>query len=84
MFMDSYLLAAGTVFGSIITAIIVFGAPLVGIVTPAYIYLGLGLLAALLALVAVILMRRAYDASLLNWRLKRRQRGASTLDKLTF
>ena len=33
---------------------------------------------------AITFMRRAYDSSLLNWRLKRRQRGASTLDKLTF
>jgi len=84
MFMDSYLLAAGTIFGSIITAIIVFGGPVLHGLSPEYIYLGLGLGAAILALVAVILMRRVYDASLLNWRLKRRQRGASTLDKLTF
>jgi hypothetical protein len=83
MFMDSYLLATGTVIGSIVTAIIVFGGRLV-MSAPEYVYLGLGLGAGLLALVAVILMRRAYDASLLNWRLKRRQRGASTLDKLTF
>lgn len=83
MFMDSYLLATGTIIGSIVTAIIVFGGPLI-MQAPEYAYLGLGLAAGIMALVAVILMRRVYDASLLNWRLKRRQRGASTLDKLTF
>ncbi len=84
MFMDSYLLAAGTIIGAVLTAIIVFGGRLINLQSPEYAYLGLGLSAAVLALVAVGLMRQAYDSSLLNWRLKRRQRGASTLDKLTF
>jgi ATP/ADP translocase len=84
MFMDSYLLASGTIIGSILMVIIVFGEQLLNYTSPEVIYLSLGLLAAVLALVAVTFMRRAYDNSLLNWRLKRRQRGASTLDKLTF
>jgi len=29
-------------------------------------------------------MRAVYESSLLNWRLKRRQRGTSLLDKLEF
>lgn len=84
MFMDSYLLAAGTILGSLLTAAIVFGGQFTNLQMPQYIYLGIGASAAVSALVAIGFMRRAYDNSLLNWRLKRRQRGASTLDKLTF
>ena len=84
MFMDSYLLASGTIIGSILMVIIVFGGQLANYATPEIIYLSIGLLAAVLALIAIMFMRRAYDNSLLNWRLKRRQRSASTLDKLTF
>ena len=84
MFMDSYLLAIGSITGSILIAIIVFGSQLYDLKIPQQIYLVIGLGAALLALVAIILMRRVYDSSLLNWRLKRRQRGNSVLDKISF
>jgi hypothetical protein len=84
MFMDSYLLAFGTILGSLITAAVVLGGRLLNLQTPQQIYLILGMGAALLALVAIILMRRVYDSSLLNWRLKRRQRGNSILDKISF
>lgn len=84
MFMDSYLLAFGTVLGSLITAAIVYGSPLLSLQSPQQVYLILGMGAALLALTGIILMRRVYDQSLLNWRLKRRQRGNSILDKISF
>ncbi len=49
-----------------------------------YVYLGLAGLGGGLALWATVKMRRAYDGSLLNWRLKRRQRASRVLDKLEF
>jgi ATP:ADP antiporter, AAA family len=84
MFMDSYLLAIGTIVGSLITAAVILSGQLLNHQTPQQIYLILGMGAALLALAATILMRRVYDQSLLNWRLKRRQRGNSILDKISF
>lgn len=84
MFMDSYLLAVGTIFGSILLAALVYGSEALNFLAPHWLYLGSGVAAAVLAFAAIVLMRRVYDNSLLNWRLRRRQRGASTLDKLTF
>jgi hypothetical protein len=42
------------------------------------------MLASMFALWAIYRMRRVYDSSMFNWRLKRRQRAASVLDKLEF
>lgn len=83
MFMDSYLLASGTIVGSILAGLIVFGGRWLNIASAEYVYLGAGAAAAAAALGSIALMRRAYDSSLLNWRLKRRQRGASMLDRIT-
>jgi len=84
IFMDSYLYCAGVVIGCLITGAIVWIGILSGGTNFFYIYLGLGVLAALVAVWAVYRMRAVYDVSLLNWRLKRRQRGKSVLDKLDF
>lgn len=83
IFMESYLPAAGTILGSFILGIIV----LIGIPTDTYypeLYLGIAAGGAVLAVWLVIQMRKFYDSSLWNWRLKRRQRRADVLDKLDF
>jgi MFS family permease len=83
IFMESYLPAAGTILGSFILGIIV----LIGIPAGSYypeVYLGIAAVAAVLAVWLVIQMRKFYDSSLWNWRLKRRQRRADVLDKLDF
>jgi hypothetical protein len=49
-----------------------------------YVYLGVALMATAAAIWAIFKMRAVYETSLLNWRLKRRQRGARVLDKLEF
>jgi AAA family ATP:ADP antiporter len=49
-----------------------------------YVYLGIAALAAVMAVGAVLQVRKTYETSMLNWRLKRRQRGASVLDGLEF
>ncbi len=78
LFMDSYLYASGVILGSIILGftLIVSG----GIASSTYIIIGILLSA--LALNWILRMRRSYDASLFNWRLKRRQHMSSILDKL--
>ena len=84
MFMDSFLLAGGTILGSLVIAAILYLGPLLNIAQAYYAYLVVGAVAALISIWAIFRMRRVYDSSLLNWRLKRRQRGASVLDKLEF
>ncbi|GAP13672.1 ATP/ADP translocase [Longilinea arvoryzae] len=84
-FMDSYLPAIGTVAACLVTGIIVllglgFGRDLSGV------YIAVAIAGAIGAIWSIVKMRTCYDSSLLNWRLKRRQRGmaADLLDKLTF
>jgi len=91
MFMDSYLFAGGTIIGCLVTGAIVFVGPLRGITGPQssgsphfYIYLAVAVLATLFAIWAILKMRSVYESSLFNWRLKRRQRRTSVLDKLDF
>jgi AAA family ATP:ADP antiporter len=80
MFMDSYLPAGGIIVGSLATGLIVFTGLLFDIPNTFYVYLAGAVLAALFSIWAIFRMRAVYDSSLLNWRLKRRQRGRSVLD----
>jgi hypothetical protein len=84
MFMDSYLFAAGTIIGCLVTGAIILVGFLIGSSEYFYVYLAVAVMAALFALWAVLKMRTVYDSSLFNWRLKRRQRRTSALDKLDF
>jgi hypothetical protein len=85
-FMDSYLPSIGTIIACVVTGIIV----LIGIGTGldlSLVYIAVAILGAGVAIWSVAMMRKHYDSSLLNWRLKRRQRSgmsADLLDKLTF
>jgi len=86
-FVDNYMIAGGTMIGSLLTGIIV----VIGLIFNLgdqygfhYGYQIIGLLAALASLFAIMRMRATYDASMFNWRLKRRQRGQSVLSKLDF
>jgi ATP:ADP antiporter, AAA family len=86
IFMDSYLYCIGVVIGCFFTGAIVLIGILSGFENYFYFYLGLAVLASLVAIWAVFKMRGVYDISLFNWRLKRRQRRGLTgvMDKLEF
>jgi AAA family ATP:ADP antiporter len=83
-FMSNYLPALGTIVACIITGVIV----LIGLAQNSelhIIYLIVAAVAAAFAIWAIFKMRAVYDNSMMNWRLKRRQRGTSSvLDKLDF
>jgi len=82
MFMDSYLFAIGTMVGCLTTGgIVLFGVQF-NISAYFYAYLGIALIACGGAIAAILKMRKVYEQSLFNWRLKRRQRGKAILDKL--
>jgi AAA family ATP:ADP antiporter len=84
MFMDSYLFAVGAIIGSLILGAIILSGKVFDLDHTYYIYLAISLWAAVVTLLLIFRMRSVYDASLLNWRLKRRQRSAGVLDKLDF
>ena len=84
--MESYLPAIGTMLASILGILVIFIGGLIGFESILiYIYMGIAAVGAIFALWAIIKMRSVYDSSLLNWRLKRRQRRTQTalLDKLS-
>jgi AAA family ATP:ADP antiporter len=84
MFMDSYLFAAGAIIGSLILGAVILLENQFGSIEKYYVYLGIAAAATAITIWFVFQVRGAYDASLLNWRLKRRQRASSVLDKLDF
>ena len=83
-FMDNYLPALGTILACLITGAII----LIGIrqnIDLHIYYLAVAFLSGLFAFWATFKLRQSYDSSLLNWRLKRRQRAKSSLlDDLEF
>jgi len=83
-FMDSYLPSFGTVTACIIMGTVIFLGIRNGMENSHLIYLGVAGIAAIVGVWAIFKMRSVYDSSLLNWRMKRRQRGASLLDKMEF
>ncbi len=84
LFMDSYLIAFGAICAAIMTGVIIIIGESTQFQSYAYIYMALAAIASVVAVGAIFKMRSVYDQSLLNWRLKRRQRGKSVLDKLDF
>lgn len=82
--LDGYVPAFGIVLGCLLTGAVVWLGLTLGLELHRA-YLVLAVLASALALWWMYRMVRTYDASLLNWRLKRRQRTRSdVLDKLEF
>jgi MFS family permease len=80
-FLDGYLFAAGTIVGSLVLMGL-FGAGNLGWLPESllpWIYLSLGLVAAILSLWSANRMRKEYDSSMLNWRLARRKRRGSDI-----
>jgi MFS family permease len=82
--METYFPSFGTMFGCILAGAVVYAGIYLGRDLSLY-YLGIGLVGALYAIYAIIRMSSKYDASLYNWRLKRRQRRADTqlLDRIS-
>lgn len=77
-FMDNYLPAVGTILACLVTGLIVWVGTLMGRDLHLA-YLSVALLCGGMALWATLKMRGAYESSLLNWRLKRRQRSSDSV-----
>jgi MFS family permease len=80
-FLDGYLYAAGTIVASILL-IILLGISTAGWLTTqttTLVYLVIGVLIAVGAIISALLLRKTYDNSMLNWRLARRRRRSSSI-----
>lgn len=82
MFIDTYLFALGVIFGCILLGIVLLVRHFVIGGASGLPYLLLGLLVSVIAIWAIYRLRQVYDSSMFNWRLKRRQRTTSVLDRL--
>lgn len=83
-FMDSWVLGVSVILGSVITGLIVIAGQVADSTMASVGYLLVAAVMAIFGLVAIIRMWQVYEVCLFNWRLKRRQRSASVLDKLSF
>lgn len=84
LFMDSYLVAGGAIVGAVIAGVLLLVGEALQMERVYYTYLAVAVAVSLSAIASTFCMWNVYDSSLLNWRLKRRQRGKSILDKLEF
>ena len=84
--MEGFLYQLGSVLSCGVVGGLVLGAQhgWLSAATGRTIAIGICILCALIALLLVRQFYRHYDASMLNWRLKRRQHGRSVLDHLKF
>jgi len=79
-FMDSYLASIGTILAAVVTGLIVLIGQWSG-KDLNLVYVAVAFFASLVAIWATFRMRSVYEKSLLNWRLKRRQRVTDTMIK---
>jgi ATP:ADP antiporter, AAA family len=84
MFIDSYVPASGVILASVLVGAVIIFAQIYSWASPAVVYLIIGVLGAAFCIWATIRLRATYDSSLLNPRMKRRQRRSDVLDKLNF
>jgi ATP/ADP translocase len=77
-FLDSYVISIGTMTGAILAGIVVIIGLQTGSLNYFYGYLAVAVLGGVIAIWSVWKMRKEYDSSMLNWRLKRRQRRGLT------
>ena len=84
LFTDNYAPAMGMILASAITGLVVFIGLQTAFDDAFYVYLTISALAALLALWAVMRLRKVYESSFMNWRLKRRKRAVEVLKRLEF
>jgi ATP:ADP antiporter, AAA family len=78
--LNNYAYAFGKIFGSLVLGIILSARLTTN--NNSNIYLVVALVAAVGAVITAVLVRLTYDKSMLSWRIARRPRSASVLDKL--
>jgi hypothetical protein len=82
--LSTYTYALGQIIGSLILGLILIYIPRWSGIAVSLIYLPVALAASLTAVFCAWRFRQAYEESLLSWRLSRRGRKSSMMDKLEF
>ena len=83
-FLESYPIVVGTLIGVALLAVSLTLGGALGMHGDVMGYLILAVISAVIALALALKARAVYDASLFNWRMKRRQRVSSLASKLDF
>lgn len=81
--LSNYSYAFGKIAGSLVLGLILIFRPNSGTAL-SYLYLPVALAAAIGGIFTTVAVRSTYEKSMLSWRIARRQRSASVLDKLDF
>jgi hypothetical protein len=81
--LNNYSFAVGQIAGSGFLLLVFALAPWLGI-SQRWLYLPVGALTALAAILAAVAVSHSYTQSMLSWRIARRQRTSSVFDKLDF
>ncbi|ULH17780.1 hypothetical protein MF271_20475 (plasmid) [Deinococcus sp. KNUC1210] len=84
LLIDSYILSLGTVTSCLLLLAVWHFAPNWSAEVRLAILMVAALLLACVGVWSVLRLRQVYDSSLLNWRLRRRQRGGDVLERLEF
>lgn len=84
VFIDSYVLALGTVAACLLLLAILGLERVWGPTVARTLYLTLAFTATAVGVWASVRLRNVYENSMLNWRLRRRQRGGGVIDRLDF
>ncbi|NUM44536.1 MAG: hypothetical protein HUU38_07495 [Anaerolineales bacterium] len=84
LFTDNYAPALGMILASALTGLVIIIGQQMAFNLVFYFYLGISAIASLFALWAVLRLRKVYESSFMNWRLKRRKRAVEVLKKLEF
>jgi ATP/ADP translocase len=79
MFIDSYLFAGGALIGCALVGAVILAGEALRTTNYPFGYLALGIMGAIIAVGAIVKLGQVYEKSLLNWRLRRRTRGANLL-----
>lgn len=83
-FLESTLFAIGVAIASLLILGALFVGTWIGQAQASYIYRGLAVVTGLCAVWAAMRIRQVYDDSMLDWRLKRRERASHVIDDLNF
>ncbi len=85
LFLDNYLTAGGTILASALALALLWISHVAFDDAPIqYWVLFIAALAAPISIWAIMKFRKVYEGSMLNWRLRRRQKGSQVLDDLDF
>lgn len=84
LFTDNFAPAIGMLIAALLGILVIYICNAIGYANSFYVYLGLTVIFAWIAVWFIMKMRASYDDSMFNWRLRRRKRGGDLLKDIEF